>query len=222
MRILLVENDEAGASPVHRVLQESGHEVSHVRPADDALLLAASCSWELVVIGHSGGAMNTLAIVRIMRRGGIGTPILLLGTSEEAQHGRAADADNALANDPSAQGLGDHVANLGIRPWSARPERLLCLGDLELDLLTHCVKRRDRILSLRPREFQLLEFLVRNAGIVLDRPTLLKQVWDYHFDPRTNLVESNMCRLRAKIDRGFDVRLIHTIRGVGYRMGEVI
>jgi two-component system OmpR family response regulator len=97
---------------------------------------------------------------------------------------------------------------------------MLRVGDVEIDLLTRCVRRGQKQLELQPREFRLLEFLVRNVGKVLDRPTLLEKVWDYHFDPRTNVVESHISRLRAKIDRGHDVPLIHTIRGAGYTLRE--
>ncbi|MEJ0007431.1 MAG: response regulator transcription factor [Steroidobacteraceae bacterium] len=99
-------------------------------------------------------------------------------------------------------------------------ETLLRIGDVEIDLLTRRAKRGDKPLALQPREFRLLEFLARNVGKVLDRPTLLLKVWDCHFDPRTNVVESHISRLRAKIDRGFDVHLIHTIRGAGYCLRE--
>ncbi len=99
-------------------------------------------------------------------------------------------------------------------------DNLLRVADVEIDLMTRCVRRGNRQLALQPREFRLLTFLARNVGQVLDRPTLLKQVWDCHFDPRTNVVESHISRLRAKIDRGFEVSLIHTIRGAGYCIRE--
>lgn len=103
---------------------------------------------------------------------------------------------------------------------SDEPQTLLRVADIEIDLLTRCVKRGERQLALPPREFRLLAFLARNVGKVLDRTTLLDKVWDCHFDPRTNVVESHISRLRAKIDRGFNVSLIHTIRGAGYCLRE--
>jgi two-component system OmpR family response regulator len=144
--------------------------------------------------------------------------LLLLNAKAEAQ--REANGDDRLNPGFTAAELGARVATLGRRPRRTHAATLLQVADLEIDTLTRRVRRGDKLLELQPREFRLLEYLVRNLGTVLSRTALLENVWDYHFDPRTNVVESHVSRLRAKIDRGFAVPLIHTIRGSGYCIRE--
>jgi two-component system, OmpR family, response regulator len=221
VRILLVENNKHAASLVRDDLKDSAHGVTVATNGVDALYLAASQEWELLIIDHSSPGLDSLGIVRTLRSGGVTTPILLLmAPGDESGSGVAAGADECLPRNFTPEVLKARVAALGRSPGRAQPETLLRVGDVEIDLLTRCVKRGEKQLELQPREFKLLEFLVRNVGKVLDRTTLLEKVWDYHFDPRTNVVESHISRLRAKIDRGYDVHLIHTIRGAGYTLRE--
>jgi len=217
--ILLAEHNKETASPVRGELKELGHEVTVAASGADTLYLAASKAWELLIIDRS--ALDALGIVRTLRSGGVVTPVLLLNRAgDDAGPGLAAGADDCLDPGFTAAELAARVAALGRRPRRAQPETLLRVADVEVDILTRSVKRGSKNLELQPREFRLLEFLMRNAGTVLDRSTLLERVWDCHFDPRTNVVESHISRLRAKIDRGFAVQLIHTIRGSGYCIRE--
>ena len=221
MRILLVENNKQTASPVRHDLRDLGHEVTVAASGADALYLAASQEWELLIIDRTALELDALGVVRTLRSGGVMTPVVLLNRAgDDADTGINAGADDYLEPGFTAAELGARVAALGRSPRRAQPETLLRVADVEIDVLTRSVRRGGRSLELQPREFQLLEYLVRNAGTVLGRTTLLEKVWDCHFDPRTNVVESHISRLRAKIDRGFGVRLIHTIRGSGYCLRE--
>ena len=215
----MAEHNKETASPVRGELKELGHEVTVAASGADTLYLAASKAWELLIIDRS--ALDALGIVRTLRSGGVVTPVLLLNRAgDDAGPVLAAGADDCLDPGFTAAELAARVAALGRRPRRAQPETLLRVADVEVDILTRSVKRGSKNLELQPREFRLLEFLMRNAGTVLDRSTLLERVWDCHFDPRTNVVESHISRLRAKIDRGFAVPLIHTIRGSGYYLRE--
>lgn len=202
-------------------LKEQGHEVTVAASGADTLYLAASKAWELLIIDRSALELDALGIVRTLRSGGVVTPVLLLNRAgDNAGPGLAAGADDCLDPGFTAAELAARVAALGRRPRRAQPETLLRVADVEVDILTRSVQRAGKKLELQPREFRLLEFLMRNTGTVLDRSTLLERVWDCHFDPRTNVVESHISRLRAKIDRGFAVPLIHTVRGSGYCIRE--
>jgi two-component system OmpR family response regulator len=221
LRILLVENNKQTASLVCDDLKESGHGVTVATNSVDALYLAASQEWELLIIDRTSPELDGSGIVRTLRSGGVATPIvMLINAADASSPGLTTGADECLPKNFSGSALKARVAALGRSPSRAQPQTLLKVADVQIDLLTRCVTRGDKRLALQPREFRLLEFLVRNVGKVLDRTTLLKNVWDCHFDPRTNVVESHISRLRAKIDRGFEVHLIHTIRGCGYCLRE--
>ena len=221
VRILLVENNKQTAGLVRDGLNGSGHGITVATNGVDARYLAASQEWELLIIDRSSPGLDGLELVRTLRSGGVATPVLMLSdTQDDASVALAAGADECLPKDLAAAQLHARIAALGRSRASALPQTLLRVADVEIDLQTRCVKRGDRSLALQPREFRLLEFLVLNVGKVLDRTTLLAKVWDCHFDPRTNVVESHISRLRAKLDRGFDVHLIHTIRGAGYCIRE--
>ena len=221
MRILLVENNKQTASPVRNDLRDLGHEVTVAASGADALYLAASQEWELLIIDRTALELDALGVVRTLRGGGVVTPVLLLNRpGDDVGVGIDAGADSCLDPHFTAAELAACVAALGRRPRRAQPETLLRVADVEIDVLTRSVRRGGRNLALQPREFRLLECLARHAGTVLGRTTLLEKVWDCHFDPRTNVVESHISRLRAKIDRGFAVPLIHTIRGSGYCLRE--
>ena len=221
MRILLVENNKQTASPVRHDLRDLGNEITVAASGADALYLAASQEWELLIIDRTALELDALGVVRTLRGGGVVTPVLLLNRpGDDAGSGIDAGADQCLDPQFTAAELAACVAALGRSPRRAQPETLLRVADVEIDVLTRSVRRGGRSLELQPREFRLLECLARHAGTVLGRTTLLEKVWDCHFDPRTNVVESHISRLRAKIDRGFAVPLIHTIRGSGYCLRE--
>jgi len=221
LRILLVENNQHAAGQVGDDLRQSGHGVTVATNAVDALYLAASQEWELLIVDRTSPELDGSGIVRTLRSGGVATPIVMLvDGAEDSAAQLAVGADECVAKSSGCGVLKARVAALGRRPPRSQPQTRLKVADVEIDLLTRCVTRGDRQLALQPREFRLLEFLARNVGKVLDRSTLLKNVWDCHFDPRTNVVESHISRLRAKIDRGFEVHLIHTIRGSGYCLRE--
>jgi two-component system OmpR family response regulator len=218
---LLVENNKHSAGPVRKDLRDQGHEVTVASSGADALYLAASQEWELLIIDRTAPLLDALNIVQTLRSGGVITPMLLLNRAgDDPGPGLDAGADDFLNPGFTAAELAARVAALGRSPRRAQPETLLRVADVEIDVLTKSVRRAGRSLALQPREFRLLEYLVRNAGTVQGRSTLLEKVWDCRFDPRTNVVESHISRLRAKIDRGFAVRLIHTIRGSGYTLRE--
>jgi two-component system OmpR family response regulator len=221
VRILLVENNKQHASPVRNDLRDQGHEVTVAASGADALYLAASQEWELLIIDRTALELDALGVVRTLRSGGVMTSVLLLNrTGDDADVGRDAGADDCLAPGFTTEEVTARVAALGRSPRRAQPQTLLRIADVEIDVLTRSVRRGGRNLALQPREFRLLEYLARNVGTVVGRSTLLENVWDCHFDPRTNVVESHISRLRAKIDRGFTVPLIHTIRGSGYCLRE--
>jgi two-component system OmpR family response regulator len=221
VRILLVENNKQTASPVRDDLTGSGHGITVATNGVDALYLATNQEWELLIVDRTSPGLDGLELVRNLRAGGIATPVLMLNDADDdLSIGIAAGADECLPRNLAAAHLNSRVAALGRGRDCGQPQTLLRVGDVEIDLLTRCVKRGGKKLQLQPREFRLLEFLVLNVGRVLDRTTLLAKVWDCHFDPRTNVVESHISRLRAKIDRGFEVNLIHTIRGAGYCIRE--
>jgi len=154
-----------------------------------------------------------------LRAAGHHTPVLFLtalGGIEERVSGLNAGGDDYLIKPFAFSELVARVAALGRRPRMTAAETSLRVLDLELDLLSHTVRRRGKLIELQPREFRLLEYLMRHAGQVVTRTMLLEHVWDIHFDPRTNVVETNISRLRGKIDKGYEVELIHTVRGAGY------
>ena len=221
VRILLAEYNAPIAGPARNDLKNLGHDVTVAASGVDTLYLAASQEWELLIFDSTASDLDALGVIRTLRNGGVVTPVLLLKRpDEDASVGIEAGADDFLDPGFSAADLAARVTALGRRPRRAQPETLLRVADLEIDTLTRSVKRGGKHLELQPREFRLLEYLVRNIGTVLGRTMLLENVWDYHFDPRTNVVESHISRLRAKIDRGFTAPLIHTIRGSGYCIRE--
>jgi two-component system OmpR family response regulator len=201
MRILVIEDDLETAGFLVEGLKEEGHNVSCAHNGREGFLVAVSEEFELVIIDRMLPAMDGLTIVKALRAATVETPVLFLTTMSGVD-----DRVTGLAR----------VAALGRRPRKTFAETHFKVADLELDLLTRTVCRAGREIALQPREFNLLEYLMRNAGHVVTRTMLLENVWDYHFDPRTNIVESHLSRLRTKVDKGFRLELIHTVRGAGY------
>jgi two-component system OmpR family response regulator len=219
MKILLIEDDADTAAYVADGLREQAHVVDSVADGRDALSLAADERYELLIVDRMLPGLDGLAIVKTIRAGGVRTPVLFLSTLgglDDRVTGLDAGGDDYLVKPFALSELAARVNALGRRPPLAAAETVLRAGDLEMDLLKRTVTRRGRPIDLQPREFRLLEYLLRNAGRVVTRTMLLEHVWDFHFDPRTTVVETHMSRLRAKVDRDFEVELVHTVRGHGY------
>lgn len=223
VKILLVEDDADTAAYVAGGLREHGHAVDHVTEGHEGVRLASDERYELLIVDRMLPGVDGLTIVRTVRAAGVRTPVLFLsalGGLDDRVTGLEVGGDDYLAKPFALTELLARVNALGRRPPRAGSETILRAGDLEMDLLKRTVARSGRSIDLLPREFRLLEYLLRNAGRVVTRTMLLEHVWDFHFDPRTTVVETHMSRLRAKIDRDFDVELIHTVRGYGYSINS--
>jgi two-component system, OmpR family, response regulator len=219
MKILLIEDDVETADYVVQGLQEEGHRVVADRDGRDGLFLAADQSWDLVIVDRMLPGVDGVTLVRSLRGSGVTTPVLFLttlGGIDDRVAGLNAGGDDYLVKPFAFAELVARVAALGRRPRQTAAETRLKVGDLELDLLGRTTHRAGLEIDLQPREFRLLEYLMRHTGQVVTRTMLLENVWDFHFDPRTNVVETHISRLRAKVDKGFEPELIHTIRGAGY------
>ena len=219
MKILLVEDDRENADYVANGLREEGHLVSLAASGPEALICAMGNGFDLLIVDRMIPGLDGLNLVRSLRAAGHHTPVLFLtalGGVEDRVSGLNAGGDDYLVKPFAFSELVARVAALGRRPHTTAAETRLHVLDLELDLLSRTVRRRGELIELQPREFRLLEYLMRHAGQVVTRTMLLEHVWDIHFDPRTNVVESHISRLRSKIDKGFEAELIHTVRGAGY------
>jgi len=219
MRILLIEDDKATADYIAKGLQEIGHVVQVARTGRDGMLLAAGEAWDVIVTDRMLPGPDGLTILRALRASGITTPVLVLtalGEVERRVEGLDAGADDYLAKPFAFSELRARIAALARRPAPATDPVLLQVGDIEFDLLKRVVRRNGQPVELLPTEMRLLEFMLRRPGQVLTKTMLLEGVWDFHFDPKTSVVETHISRLRAKVDRGFGRDLIHTVRGAGY------
>jgi two-component system OmpR family response regulator len=219
MRILVIEDDREAATWLMKGLAESGHVANHVADGQEGLDLALEGRHDVLIVDRMLPKFDGLDIVRKIRGAGIKTPVLILsalGDVDERVKGLRAGGDDYLSKPYSFSELLARVEGLGRRKADAPLETKLRAGDIEIDLLTRNVTRMGRPIPLQPREFKLLEYLVRNAGHVVTRTMLLENVWDYHFDPQTNVIDVHISRLRAKIEKGFDEQILQTVRGAGY------
>jgi two-component system OmpR family response regulator len=222
MRILLVEDDDETAAYITDGLTGAGHVVEAVNEGPRGFLAAASGAFDLLVVDRMIPGLDGLALMRRLRAADIDMPVLFLtalGEIDERVAGLAAGGDDYLTKPFALPELLARIEALGRRARQASGETVLRVADLEMDLIRRSVSRAGQSIELQPREFQLLEYLMRNAGHVVTRTMLLEQVWHLRFDPNTNVVEAHMSRLRAKLDRPFAAELITTIRGAGYRLG---
>lgn len=219
MRLLLIEDDRKIANFVRRGLREAGFAVDHAENGDDGLDLLLTEPYDVAVIDIMLPGLDGLSIIEKMRNRRIKTPVLVLsakGTVDDRIKGLQTGADDYLTKPFSFSELLARVQALIRRSsGSAEPTRLT-FGDLSMDLLTRTVKRGDEVIDLMPKEFELLQYLLLNAGKVVSKTALLEHVWGYDFDPQTNAVDVLVCRVRGKIDRDFDTKILHTLRGVGY------
>ena len=220
MRILLVEDDAEVGRFVKKGLQEAGHTVEHATSGRDGLFMAAGESFDLLVLDRMlPGGVDGVRLVETLRGQGNHTPVLFLSALagvDERVKGLKAGGDDYLVKPFAFAELLARVEALGRRPAVDAPATRLKVADLELDLLSRTVTRGGRKIDIQPREFRLLEHLMRHAGQVVTRTMLLEKVWDYHFDPQTNVIDVHVSRLRQKLDKGFDKPLIHTVRNAGY------
>ena len=223
MKLLLVEDDEEAADYLRRALIEAGHGVDHAASGREGLLLAASEPYDVIVLDRMLPEMDGVSILRTLRAARMRTPVLLLTALDgidERVEGLDAGADDYLVKPFAFVELMARVNALARRPPAQEVVTALQVGDLRMDLLKRSVTRAGVRIELQPREFQLLEYLMRHAGRVVTRTMMLESIWNFHFEPQTNIVETHMSRLRAKIDRGYPRELIHTVRGSGYMMHE--
>ncbi|MDE3115027.1 MAG: response regulator transcription factor [Pseudomonadota bacterium] len=219
MRILVVEDDLEAQRYLVNGLKEAGHIVDDAADGEDGLTLALSRAYDVAIIDRMLPKMDGLRLVADLREHGNSTPILFLSALSEVDDrvkGLKAGGDDYLAKPYAFVELMARIDALMRRRQPSAVKTRLAVGDLELDLLTRTAMRGDTVIDLQPREFRLLEYLMRHAGQVVTRTMLLESVWEYHFDPQTNVIDVHISRLRAKIDKGFDVPLLHTVRGAGY------
>ena len=219
MRILVVEDDRDAASWLVKGLKESGHVVDHAADGEQGLAMASDTTYDVLIIDRMLPKLDGLAMTRHLRDQNSKVPILILSALsdvDERVRGLRSGGDDYLAKPYSFAELLARVEGLGTRKLLDAKDTKLRAMDLELDMMTRTVTRSGKPIALQPREFKLLEFLVRNAGHVVTRTMLLENVWDYHFDPQTNVIDVHVSRLRGKLDRGFDTPLLQTVRGAGY------
>lgn len=219
MRILLVEDDGKIASFVAKGLREEGFAVDHAPDGTDGLHFALTEPYDAAVIDLMLPGMDGLSLIEEMRRRGKDTPVLILSAKrsvDDRVKGLQIGGDDYLTKPFYFSELLARIRGLIRRASKSIESSRLSAGDLSLDLMTRKVIRGGTDIELQPREFALLEYLMRNCGRVVSKTMILERIWDYSFDPQTNVVDVLVCRLRNKIDRDFDRKLIHTLRGVGY------
>jgi two-component system OmpR family response regulator len=219
MRVLIVEDDQKIASFVAKGLKQAGYAVDRAADGQAGLELARSAPYDAAIIDLMLPRLDGLALIERLRAEGVRTPVLILSARREVNdkvRGFQTGGDDYLTKPFSFEELQARVQALIRRATMSVPASRLEVGDLSLDLVRREVRRGERLLELQPREYSLLEYLLRNAGMVVSKTMILEHVWDYHFDPQTNVVDVLVHRLRAKIDEGFQVKLLHTVRGVGY------
>ncbi len=219
MKVLVIEDDRETGAYIKKGLQELGHVVELATNGRDGLFLATGETYDVMVVDRMLPGLDGLALVKTVRAAGTKTPVLFLTTMAgvgDRVEGLEAGGDDYLVKPFAFAELAARVNALARRPPMTQVETVLRVADLEMDLIARRVCRAGEELDLQPREFRLLEYLMRNAGRVVTRTMLLENVWDFHFDPKTNIVETHISRLRSKVDRGFDSELIETIRGSGY------
>ena len=219
MRVLVIEDDEQTAGFIAKGLGESGHTVDVANDGKTGLLQAAGEDYDVAIVDRMLPGLDGLAIVETLRKTGKETPVLFLsakGRVEDRVAGLKAGGDDYLVKPFAFSELLARVEALARRRSGTSVETVLRAADLEMDLLARKVSRGGQAIELQPREFRLLEYLLRHAGQVVTRTMLLEHVWDYHFDPQTNVIDVHISRLRQKVDKDFDRPLLHTVRGAGY------
>ena len=225
MRILIIEDDAEVAGYLHKGLEEHGHVIDHCADGKSGLLLASTEAFDVIVLDRMLPELDGLSVLKSLRAAEVITPILILsalGDVDRRVEGLRAGSDDYLTKPFAFSELLARVEALERRKTSSvEPDRTeLQVGDLHLDLLSRTATRGGTKIDLQPREYRLLEYLMRHEGQVVTRTMLLERVWDYHFDPQTNVIDVHISRLRGKIDRNFDSPLLHTVRGAGYTIRD--
>ncbi|TVP54249.1 MAG: DNA-binding response regulator [Halomonadaceae bacterium] len=224
MRVLVIEDDHDVASYLTKGLRESDYVVDHAEDGKEGLMMAASENYDIMIVDRMLPNMDGLNIIKTVRATGNQTPILILsalGDVDARVEGLRGGGDDYLTKPFSFTELLARLDALGRRGrQSPETETVLHVADLEMDLLARTVRRSGQNIDVQPREFRLLEYLMRHADQVVTRTMLLEKVWDYHFDPQTNVIDVHISRLRSKIDKGFERPLLHTVRGAGYMLRE--
>ncbi|WP_162651799.1 response regulator transcription factor [Lentilitoribacter sp. Alg239-R112] len=219
MKILIIEDDLETAAYLSKAFREAGVTVDHASDGDSGYFLATENTYDVMVVDRMLPKRDGLSIISSLREKGNETPVLILsalGQVDDRVTGLRAGGDDYLTKPYAFSELLARVEILGRRKGTRDTETSYRVGDLELDRLSHEVRRAGQLINLQPREYTLLEYLMNNAGQVVTRTMLLENVWDYHFDPQTNVIDVHISRLRGKIEKGFDGALLHTIRGAGY------
>jgi two-component system OmpR family response regulator len=219
MKLLVIEDDQVARDYLCNALSESGHVVDAIEDGMQGLQRATAESYDVLIVDRMLPTLDGLAVIETLRKAGHDTPVLIvsaLGEVDDRVRGLRSGGDDYLVKPYAFAELLARVEVLAQRRRGGTQETMLRVADLELDLLARRVSRAGRKVELKQREFQLLEYLMRHAGQVVTRTMLLEAVWDFHFDPQTNVIDVHISRLRGKIDKGFDVPLIHTVRGAGY------
>ena len=219
MKMLVIEDDSETARFIAGGLREQGHLVDHAANGRDGLFQAVGGTYDVMIVDRMLPGLDGLGVVKTIRAAGVQTPVLFLTTMSgvgERVEGLEAGGDDYLTKPFAFSELLARVHALGRRRPLVQVETVLRAADLEMDLISRKVRRGSQEIDVQPREFQLLEYLMRNAGRVVTRTMLLENVWEFHFDPKTNIVETHVSRLRSKIDKGFTPELIETVRGAGY------
>ena len=223
MRILLVEDDTEAAGYLVKGLTESGHTVEHAADGERGLHLASDNAYDALIVDRMLPKRDGLSLIEEIRKAGNNTPVLILSALDavdERVTGLKAGGDDYLTKPYSLSELTARLQALTRRAQSGASSTVLRVGDLTLDLIKHKVTRSGTSINLQPREFRLLEYLMQHTGQVVTRSMLLENVWDYHFDPQSNVIDVQISRLRSKIDKDFDSPLLHTVRGAGYKLQD--
>jgi two-component system OmpR family response regulator len=223
MRILIVEDDRETAHYLVKAMGEAGHVADSAFDGEEGLERAKAEDYDVLVVDRMLPKRDGLSLISELRTAGNQSPVLILsalGQVDDRVTGLRAGGDDYLAKPYAFSELLARIEVLGRRSAPKEAETVYRVADLELDRLARKVKRGGEPIILQPREFRLLEYLMKNAGTVVTRTMLLEKVWDYHFDPQTNVIDVHMSRLRAKIDKGFARPLLHTVRGSGYVMRD--
>lgn len=223
MRVLLVEDDPQAASYLVKGLKEQGLTVDHVADGREGLFRATAGGYDVIVLDRMLPSLDGLTLLKTIRAAGDTTPVLVLSALSDVDarvEGLRAGGDDYLTKPFAFAELIARVESLGRRGRAEKMLTVLKVADLELDLTARTVKRAGKPIDLKPKEFSLLEYFMRHAGQVVTRTMLLERVWDYAFDPQTNVIDVHVSRLRGKIDKDFDKPLIHTVRGAGYTLRD--
>ncbi|MEG3155844.1 response regulator transcription factor [Sphingomonas sp. RB1R13] len=221
MKLLLLEDDDEMRTHVASLLLAAGHIVDTCSTGPDAIFMATSSDYAVLILDRMVPGLDGLGVLKAIRAAGVHSPALFLTALHsiaDRVEGLEAGADDYLVKPFAGSELLARISALGRRPPITEAITKLAIADLELDLLKRTVTRAGTRIELQQQEYKLLEYLMRHAGEIVTRTMLLENIWSFHFDPGTNLIESHISRLRAKIDRGFDIELIQTVRGAGYRL----